>query len=423
LADDSVTIQKVVNLTFADEGVDVLTFGDGDSALASIRDIRPDIVLADVHMPGANGYQICEALRTADDTRNIPVILLVGSFEPFDEAEAGRVGANAYMTKPFQSIRQLVVQVNELLGPAIETPPAEEESEPSIEVEIPMIARSEKTDDIESLYQQSVTGPSDQPASNPPFELGDQGMDDEMIETSYSGGSQEPDTLIYETAEPPFEAQTSGSTNEPLAQIENSYNSYYESPDTDRVVEPSHHTAWEPEIPPAVERTTEWQPEQPPPVVREESAWETEQPPVWQAEPQPESQYHSDQSSQNTPHSEQYQSHDESTEVFRFDQHAVTEEYDSGSTEFESTGSETPSYIGQETVSFDTNELELPPQSPTFEEVELLDLPPAESGRTLELTTGERAELMGSAKQVVSLSPELMEIIVQKVVERLSQKY
>ena len=96
LADDSVTIQKVVNLTFADEGIDVVTVGDGDSAMQKISELSPDVVLADVHMPGLSGYQICEIVRGNPDTRNLPVVLLVGSFEPFDEGEAARVGANAY---------------------------------------------------------------------------------------------------------------------------------------------------------------------------------------------------------------------------------------------------------------------------------------------------------------------------------------
>ena len=101
LADDSVTIQKVVNLTFAEEGIEVITTDDGDTALARIWEDRPDVVLADVNMPGATGYQVCEALRRTEATQHIPVILLVGSFEPFDEAVAdlGRV----------QQLRQRVV--------------------------------------------------------------------------------------------------------------------------------------------------------------------------------------------------------------------------------------------------------------------------------------------------------------------------
>jgi CheY-like chemotaxis protein len=115
LADDSITIQKVVNLTFADEGIEVISVGDGDSAMEKINESAPDLVLADVNMPGLSGYQICERIKQGAQTQAIPVILLVGSFEPFDEAEAYRVGADDYLTKPFQSIRQLVSKVSELL--------------------------------------------------------------------------------------------------------------------------------------------------------------------------------------------------------------------------------------------------------------------------------------------------------------------
>lgn len=115
LADDSVTIQKVVNLTFADEGMDVTAVGDGDRAIEKIEQMMPDIVLADVHMPGLSGYEVCEHIKQHPRFGHIPVILLVGSFEPFDEEEAKRVGANDYLTKPFQSIRQLVSRVNALL--------------------------------------------------------------------------------------------------------------------------------------------------------------------------------------------------------------------------------------------------------------------------------------------------------------------
>lgn len=116
LADDSITIQKVVNLTFADEGLDVTTVGNGDLAVEKIEEIAPDIVLADIHMPGLNGYEVCEFVKRNQRFRHIPVMLLVGSFEPFDEAEARRVGADDYLTKPFQSIRTLVSKVASLLS-------------------------------------------------------------------------------------------------------------------------------------------------------------------------------------------------------------------------------------------------------------------------------------------------------------------
>lgn len=124
LADDSPTIQKVINLTFADEGIDVISVGDGNAAIQQLRELTPDLVMADVHMPGLNGYQICERIRQNAELSKVPVILLVGSFEPFDEEEAKRVGADDFLMKPFQSIRQLVSRVAALL----DTAPGETES-------------------------------------------------------------------------------------------------------------------------------------------------------------------------------------------------------------------------------------------------------------------------------------------------------
>jgi CheY-like chemotaxis protein len=116
LADDSITIQKVVDLTFADEGMQVTTVSNGARAIEKLEEVSPDIVLVDIFMPGMSGYQVCEHIKRDERFRHIPVMLLVGSFEPFDEAEARRVGADDYLTKPFQSIRQLVNKVGALLG-------------------------------------------------------------------------------------------------------------------------------------------------------------------------------------------------------------------------------------------------------------------------------------------------------------------
>lgn len=116
LADDSATIRKVVELTFSDEGLEVIAVGNGQQALEKLDEIVPDIVLADVFMPEVNGYEVCEHIKRTERFRHIPVMLLVGSFEPFDEAEARRVGADDYLTKPFQSIRALVGKVRDLMS-------------------------------------------------------------------------------------------------------------------------------------------------------------------------------------------------------------------------------------------------------------------------------------------------------------------
>lgn len=141
LADDSITIQKVVALTFADEGVEVVSVSNGRDAIDRLAEFLPDVVLADAVMPQMNGYELCEYIKHDERLKHIPVMLLVGSFEPFDETEARRVGADDTLTKPFQSIRRLIEKVGTLLAgrtaedlvPTAELPKAEVASEPEIE--------------------------------------------------------------------------------------------------------------------------------------------------------------------------------------------------------------------------------------------------------------------------------------------------
>lgn len=166
LADDSVTIRKVVELTFAEEGIEVISAADGDAAMQKFVEQTPDIVLVDVEMPGQNGYQICEMIKADESTRNIPVLLLVGSFEPFDQTEAERVQADGFLTKPFHSIRELVGRVKELMDDASDA-----------------AGPSPDTEDIEHLYSSSLaaTVPLDEEETEE--DLGEASFDDEMVET------------------------------------------------------------------------------------------------------------------------------------------------------------------------------------------------------------------------------------------------
>ena len=117
LADDSPTIQKIVSLTLSDEGFEVVTASGGEEALRLLSgQTPPDIVLADVAMPGPDGYELCERIKSDARLNHVPVVLLAGTFEPFNQAEARRVGADEVLTKPFQSIRELVNRVGSLLG-------------------------------------------------------------------------------------------------------------------------------------------------------------------------------------------------------------------------------------------------------------------------------------------------------------------
>jgi len=115
LADDSITIQKVVELTFSEADYRVVCVSSGGQALKKVSEVRPDIILLDVIMPEKNGYEVCEQLKRSPATSGIPVLLLTGTFEPFDRKRADAAGANGHLTKPFES-QVLVAKVEELIA-------------------------------------------------------------------------------------------------------------------------------------------------------------------------------------------------------------------------------------------------------------------------------------------------------------------
>ncbi len=103
VADDSLTIRKIVGMLFATEDFTLTAVDNGLDAVAKTRELRPDLVLADCMMPGKNGYEVCQELKGDPSTSHIPVLLLAGNFEPFDPARAQAVGANGHIPKPFDS--------------------------------------------------------------------------------------------------------------------------------------------------------------------------------------------------------------------------------------------------------------------------------------------------------------------------------
>ncbi len=113
LADDSVTIQKVVSITLAHEDFDLVIVDNGTKALAKAKEIRPDVILLDVVMPDKDGYQVCQEIKGTADLKNTPVILLTGTFEPFDADRAAEVGADDFIKKPFES-HTLINKVREM---------------------------------------------------------------------------------------------------------------------------------------------------------------------------------------------------------------------------------------------------------------------------------------------------------------------
>ncbi|HSL20965.1 MAG TPA: response regulator [Vicinamibacterales bacterium] len=115
LADDSVTIQRVIELTFADEDIQVIAVGDGQQAIARIDAERPDVVLADIGMPERDGYEVATHVKRNPDTAHIPVLLLTGAFEPIDEARARASGCDGVLVKPFEP-QMVINRVKDLLA-------------------------------------------------------------------------------------------------------------------------------------------------------------------------------------------------------------------------------------------------------------------------------------------------------------------
>ena len=118
VADDNSNIQKMVGLALKDQGIDVVAVGNGEAAVRKISDIRPDLVLADVFMPVRNGYEVCQYVKSDESLAHIPVILLVGAFDPLDEQEAQRVGADGVLKKPFVPPDPLISMVKSALARA-----------------------------------------------------------------------------------------------------------------------------------------------------------------------------------------------------------------------------------------------------------------------------------------------------------------
>ena len=117
LADDSITIQKVVSIIFANEDnkdYELTVVDNGTAALEKARELLPDILLVDALMPGKTGYEVCREARQDPALKNIPLLLLVGAFEPFDEEKARNSGADDHISKPFES-QHLIEKVKKLI--------------------------------------------------------------------------------------------------------------------------------------------------------------------------------------------------------------------------------------------------------------------------------------------------------------------
>jgi len=180
LADDSITIQKVVRITLADGDYELITVDNGNEAYERIKAEKPDLVLLDVVMPGKSGYQVCEELKKNPELSHIPVILLAGSFEGFDEMKGAEIGADGYIIKPFES-QTLIGKVEEMLSRAgkprkltaeeMRPSPAQEKTrpmEPQRIVEESAQAAPPQLDQEVKDFMADLSSEMDQPAEKAP---------------------------------------------------------------------------------------------------------------------------------------------------------------------------------------------------------------------------------------------------------------
>ena len=113
LADDSPTIRRLVTQTFADADFKIVEVSNGDAAIKAIEEVKPNLVLSDIYMPGKNGYEVCTFIRDHPRLNATPVILLVGAFDAFSDETAKQAGATANIKKPFEpgALIELVTSV------------------------------------------------------------------------------------------------------------------------------------------------------------------------------------------------------------------------------------------------------------------------------------------------------------------------
>jgi CheY-like chemotaxis protein len=117
LADDSPHAQRMGERILREEGFEVVSLTDGDAAMLRLPDVDPDVILADVFLPGKSGFDLCRYVKSEPRFKHVRVVLTAGLLEPFDEEEARRAGCDAILKKPFEASK-LVTTIDPLVKEA-----------------------------------------------------------------------------------------------------------------------------------------------------------------------------------------------------------------------------------------------------------------------------------------------------------------
>jgi CheY-like chemotaxis protein len=224
LADDSITIQKVVGIIFANEDYELTVVDNGNAAMEKAREILPDIILVDALMPGKTGYEVCAEVRRTATLKSTPLLLMTGAFEPFDEEKARQCGADDYISKPFES-QQLIDRVKKLIDmgrhraaavpvpePAISAPPQAAAvaddiwAEPAMTSFAPQVSASAAADLPDEFFVGEEASPLMEEAVEGSFDDDLWGAFD--LEEVAEGGSVEFDGFVTEAVTTPDSFRT-----------------------------------------------------------------------------------------------------------------------------------------------------------------------------------------------------------------------
>ena len=251
VADDSSTIQKIVSMAFEIEDVEVEGVGNGQEAFDRISQYNPDIVLADVDMPGLDGFELSAKIKESPETSAIKVLLLASDFEEFDEQRYQECGADNHISKPFKS-DDIVAMVKSLLGTSdagsVEltdktvSDQNASEPEPSLEELLASVEELSAEEEVSDLAKEDLMEPMElseapEPLENPvglePEEEVEvlSGTDDDIMDQMIRGVEE-----LRESVQPP------GSPEEEVFPFEE------EEPDSERPQEEVLVFAEEPEI-------------------------------------------------------------------------------------------------------------------------------------------------------------------------------
>jgi CheY-like chemotaxis protein len=190
LADDSITIQKVVGIIFGGEEYSLTVVDNGKAAIEKARELNPDVLLIDALMPGMSGYEVCEAVRATPAIASKPILLLTGSFEPFDENKAKNCGADDFLAKPFES-QQIVAKVRELIELAASRSEAPASFEPAPEPETFVASLVPEVSEANDIWGAFTTAEEPAPVAESTLEVPDQA--EETVAFDFASSDLEPE--------------------------------------------------------------------------------------------------------------------------------------------------------------------------------------------------------------------------------------